>query len=161
VGNPVILFALIAVAFLLLGLWIGSRKGRSAAQKQLDQALASERLLAETREAGLREQLEAARADVAALRSKAEELAAVRQQLLDEEAKYAQMKADLATAFTGAAVDALRSNTESFLDLAKQKLGGQAREAEQTLEAKELAIKTMLDPLKETLGRLDSQTEME
>ena len=161
-GNPVILFALIAVAFLLLGLWIGSRKGRSAAQKQLDQALASERLLAETREAGLREQLEAARADVAALRSKAEELAAVRQQLLDEEAKYAQMKADLATAFTGAAVDALRSNTESFLDLAKQKLGGQAREAEQTLEAKELAIKTMLDPLKETLGRLDSQTrEME
>jgi hypothetical protein len=52
VENSAILFALIAVAFLLLGLWIGSRKGRSAAQKQLDQALASEHLLAETREAG-------------------------------------------------------------------------------------------------------------
>jgi DNA recombination protein RmuC len=48
------------------------------------------------------------------------------------------------------------------LELAKQQLGGQTNEAKQTLEAKELAIKNMLDPLKETLTKLDTQTrEME
>jgi len=85
------------------------------------------------------------------------------QGLLDNEAaKYTQMKADLDAAFKGAAADALRANTESFLTLAKQELGGQTNEAKQTLEAKELAIKNLLDPLKETLRKLDTQTrEME
>ncbi|MGA3134681.1 MAG: DNA recombination protein RmuC [Terracidiphilus sp.] len=85
------------------------------------------------------------------------------QGLLDNEAaKYTQMKADLDAAFKGAAADALRANTESFLTLAKQELGGQTNEAKQTLEAKELAIKNLLDPLKETLSKLDTQTrEME
>jgi DNA recombination protein RmuC len=162
VGNTAILLALVAVAFLFLGLWIGSRQGRSAAQKQLDQALAGERLLAEAREAGLREQLEAGRAEAAELRPKAEELTRVQERLRNEEAKYAQMKADLDSAFKAAATDALRSNTESFLALAKQQLGGQTNEAKLTLEAKELAIKKMLDPLNETLGKLDTQTrEME
>ena len=160
--NSAILFALIAVAFLLLGLWIGSRKGRSAAQKQLDQALASEHLLAETREAGLREQLEAARAQAAELRPKAEELTRVQERLRNEEAKYAQMKADLDSAFKAAAADALRSNTESFLALAKQQLGGQTNEAKLTLEAKELAINGMLDPMEKALKSLDAQArEME
>jgi DNA recombination protein RmuC len=157
VGNSAILLALIAVAFFLLCLWIGNRLGRSAAQKQTDQALASERLLAETRETGLREQLEAARAEAGELRPKAEELAAVRQQLIDEEAKYTQMKADLNSTFKAAAADALRSNTESFLALAKQQLGGQTNEAKLTLEAKEVAIKNMLDPLGAALKSLDEQ----
>ena len=156
-GNSAILLALIAVAFFLLCLWIGNRLGRSAAQKQTDQALASERLLAETRETGLREQLEAARAEAGELRPKAEELAAVRQQLIDEEAKYTQMKADLNSTFKAAAAAALRSNTESFLALAKQQLGGQTNEAKLTLEAKEVAIKNMLDPLGAALKSLDEQ----
>lgn len=84
--------------------------------------------------------------------------AGVQSQLKIEEAKYAQMKADLDSAFKGAAADALRANTESFLALAKQQLGGQTREAERTLEAKELAIKTMLDPLGVALKSLDEQT---
>lgn len=84
--------------------------------------------------------------------------AGAQSQLRSEEAKYAQMKADLDSAFKGAAADALRANTESFLALAKQQLGGQTREAEQTLEAKELAIKNMLDPLGVALKSLDEQT---
>ena len=79
-----------------------------------------------------------------------------------EEQKYAQLKASLDSAFKAAASDALRANTQSFLDLAKQELGGQSRDAKQTLEAKELAIKTMLDPLGKALKALDEQTrEME
>ncbi len=65
-------------------------------------------------------------------------------------------------AFKGVAADALRANTESFLTLAKQQLGGQTREAELTLEAKEQAIKNLLDPLGAALKSLDEQArEME
>jgi DNA recombination protein RmuC len=130
---------------------VGFRQGRT-------QALTSEQKLAEAREAGMREQLEAARTEIAELRPKAEELAAVRQQLKNEEAKYVQMKADLDTAFKSAAADALRANTQSFLAMAKQELGGQTQEAKQTLEAKELAIKNLLDPLGAALKSLDEQS---
>ncbi len=84
--------------------------------------------------------------------------AGARRQLKSEEAKYALMKADLDAAFKGAAADALRANTESFLALAKQELGGQTQEAKQTLEAKELAIKNLIDPLGAALKSLDEQT---
>ena len=78
--------------------------------------------------------------------------------LKNEEEKYAQIKAGLDAAFKGAAADALRANTESFLDLAKERLGGQTREAEQTLEAKKLAIRNLLDPLGAALRALDEQS---
>jgi DNA recombination protein RmuC len=84
------------------------------------------------------------------------ELARVREQAQEE--KYNQMKADLDTAFKSAAADALRANTQSFLALARQELGGQTQEAKQTLEAKELAIRNLIDPLDKALKSLDEQT---
>ncbi len=157
-----IVFALIAVGLFLFGLWLGLRQGKSAGTAQLQQAQENERRLAETREAGLRQQLETANGEIAMLRPRAEELVAVRQQLKDEQEKYAQMKADLDAAFKGAAADALRANTESFIVLAKRELGGQTQDAKQTLEAKELAIKNLLDPLGKVLAALDTQArEME
>ena len=146
--SSAVVFAVVAIAVFLLGLWIGIRQGRSGEQK-----------LAETREAPLREQLATARDEVTALKPKAEELTRVQEQLKNEQEKYAQMKADLDTAFKGAAADALRANTQSFLALAKQELGGQTNEATKTLEAKELAIKTMLDPLGAALKALDTQAQ--
>ncbi len=110
-GNSAVVFALVAVAVFLLGLWLGFRQGRSS----------------------------------------------IHPLLASEEEKYAQMKANLDAAFKGAAADALRANTESFLTLAKQQLGGQTREAELSLEARELAIKNMLDPLGAALKSLDEQ----
>ena len=102
-GYSAIVFALVAVAVFILGLWLGFRHGRSS---------------------------------VLSLPG------------LD--------------AFKGLAADALRANTESFLNLAKERLGGQAREAELSLEAKEQAIKNLLDPLGAALKSLDQQTrEME
>ena len=157
-----IVFALVAVAVFLFGLWLGWRQSRAGAKAQLDEALANERKIAEAREVGLREQLAAANAEIAGLKPKAEELAAVKQRLEDEEKRYAQMKEDIDAAFKGAAADALRANTQSFLALAKQELGGQTQDAKQTLEAKELAIRNLLNPLNEALTKLDTQTrEME
>jgi len=84
------------------------------------------------------------------------ELARTREQAQEE--KYNQMKADLDAAFKSAAADALRANTESFLVLAGQQLGGKTQEAKQTLEAKELAIKNLIEPLDKALKSLDEQT---
>jgi DNA recombination protein RmuC len=153
-GSSAIVFAIVAIAVFLIGLWIG----RSIAQRQHDRDLANERRLAETREAALLKQIESAEIDVAILKPKAEELTRVQEQLKNEQSKYAQMKADLDAAFKAAAADALRANTESFLALAKQQLGAQTQDAQQTLAAKELAIKTLLDPLEKTLKSLDEQT---
>jgi DNA recombination protein RmuC len=98
VSNSAVVFALVAVAVFILGLWMGFRHGRSSVHTTLG---------------------------------------------LD--------------AFKGVAADALRANTESFLDLAKERLGGQTREAEMALAAKEAAIKNLLDPLGAALKSLDEQ----
>ena len=86
------------------------------------------------------------------------ELGTARANLEAEINKYGQMKADLDKTFGDLAAQALRANNESFLTLAKQELGGQTKEANQNLAAKELAIKSLVDPLKETLSKLEAQT---
>ena len=193
-----------AIALFFVGFFLASRLRRQTAQSQADLTLAAEKKLAETREAALREQLEAARGEIALLRPRAEErerlqaqseerdarfqaltgekaalddrlravveerdslgrhLATAEQRLRDEESKYAQMKTDLDAAFKGAAADVLRANTQSFLALAKQELGGQTNEAKLVLEAREKAIQALLLPLEAALKQLDGQTrEME
>jgi DNA recombination protein RmuC len=134
--GSAIVFALVAIGVFLLGLWLGHRQARAGSQELLDEA----------------------KNEIRDLRPKAEELAAARQQLKNEQEKYAQMKADLDAAFKGAAADALRANTQSFLALARQELGGQTQEAKTTLEAKELAIRNLVDPLGAALKSLDEQT---
>jgi len=75
-----------------------------------------------------------------------------------QEEKYTQMKADLDKAFGNLAADALRANTQTFLDVARQELTGQTQDAKQALEARETAIKNMLDPLGVALKNIDEQT---
>ena len=79
--SSAIVLALVAVGVFLLGLWLGHWQGCAGAQTQLDEA----------------------KNEIKELRPKAEELAAAKQQLKNEEAKYTQMKADLDAAFKGAA----------------------------------------------------------
>ena len=134
-GSFAIAFSLIAIALFLVGMWLGNKQARGNAQLLLDEA----------------------KNEIKELRPKAEELAATRQQLKNEQEKYMQMKADLDEAFKGAAADALRANTQSFLDLAKLELGGRNQAAKQELDAKELAIKNLVDPLGLALKSLDQQ----
>ena len=49
-GSSAIALALVAVGVFVLGQWLGHRRGRAGAQTLLDQASASERELARTRE---------------------------------------------------------------------------------------------------------------
>ncbi len=157
-NGALIIVPFIAIGIFLVGLWLGNRQARSVSGGQLELTLEGERRAAAAREAGLREQIEAGWREIAELRPKAEELAATRQQLRGEEAKYAQMKAELDAAFKSAATDALLANTQSFLALARQELGGQTQESKHILETKEKAIQALLQPLETTLKQLDEQT---
>lgn len=152
--TVVAVVAVVAVMALLVGLQVGYGLGKS----RLTEAVENERKLAEVRESGFRGQLAVADGELTVLRPKAEELVRTQEQLKAEQAKYNQMKSDINETFKGMASDALRENSQSFLTIAKQELGGQNREAELTLEAKEQAIKELVGPLQETLSKLDEQT---
>jgi DNA recombination protein RmuC len=134
--GSIVVFAIVAVCLFLLGLFIVQRQGRAGMQTLLDEA----------------------RNELKELRPKAEELAAAKEREKAQEEKYLQMKADVDKAFADLASKALRDNNASFLLLAKQELGGQTQQAKQTLEAKELAIKNLVDPLGAALKSLDEQT---
>jgi DNA recombination protein RmuC len=157
-GSTAAVFALVAVAIALICLFLGHQWGRSTVKAQVEEALENERRFADAREFALRQQLDEKITEIAALKPRAEELTRVQEQLKHEQAKYDQMKGDLDVAFKGAAAEALRNNTESFLALARQELLGQAQEANRSLEAKEKAIHTLLQPLEVTLKQLDEQT---
>jgi DNA recombination protein RmuC len=139
-----------AVLGLLLGIYFG--KGSAAAQSRAQ----AERIAAQ--------EIETARLN--SLNSSAteqnlqlrEQLARAEERAIAQEQKYAQMKADLDSAFANLAAKALRENSASFLSLANEKLGAQSNEAKQTLEAKELAIRNLIGPLGVALGKLDEQT---
>jgi DNA recombination protein RmuC len=85
------------------------------------------------------------------------ELGTAKANVIAEKNKYVQMQTDLEKAFGDLAARALSDNNKSFLTLAKNELGGQNDAAKQTLEAKELAIKNLLDPLEKVLKSLDEQ----
>jgi len=131
-----IMLAIVAVGLFLLGLLLGQRQGKNAVLTQLDEA----------------------KSELKDLRPMAAELAAAKEREKAQEEKYTQMKADVDKVFGDLASRALRENNKSFLDLAKQELGAKNEEATRTLEAKELAIKKLVDPLDEALKSLDAQT---
>ena len=148
--QSLIVGAIAVFAGVLLGYWLG----KTAAQ-------AESRLLRE-RVTGLEAEKTAQAESAKGLQDSVTDLTgkvrAMEAQLAAEKDKYAQMQADLGRTFGDLAANALRANNQSFLDLAKLELGGQTRDAKNTLEAKEQAIKTMLDPLGAALKALDEQT---
>src|SRR5215203_4837012 len=88
---------------------------------------------------------------------------AVLQTRLEEERKASQEKltvlnnaeSKLADAFKALSADALRSNNQSFLDLAKQNLEAFQQNAKGDLERRQSAIDDLIKPLKESLEKVD------
>jgi DNA recombination protein RmuC len=143
-------WAIQVVAGLLLGYWLGKNYAK------VEKGLLGDRITGlESDKAALVIALKEAQDSVTHL---SYEVGAERASVAAEKDRFALMKAEIETAFKGLAADVLRANTESFLDLAKSRLGGQTREAEMTLEARERAIKSLLDPLGAALKSLAEQT---
>jgi len=90
---------------------------------------------------------------------------AVLQTRLEEERKAHQEKltllnnaeSKLADAFKALSADALRSNNQSFLDLAKQNLEAFQQNAKGDLERRQNAIGDLIKPLKESLEKVDGK----
>lgn len=77
-------------------------------------------------------------------------------------ALFNEAEKKLTAAFTALASEALKSNNKSFLDLAKQNLENFQQQAKGDLEKRQLAIDQMVQPVKESLAKLDTHvTEVE
>jgi DNA recombination protein RmuC len=146
---------IIGAVAVLVGVVLGYLLAKASARAE--SGLLREQIKAlETDRASQAAELKSLQADITRLTG---ELGTSEANLAAEKSKYAQMQADLEKAFGDLAAKALSANNQSFLTLAKQELGGQSAAAKQTLDAKELAIKTMLDPLGAALKALDAQTQ--
>ena len=66
---------------------------------------------------------------------------------------------DLRRAFQALAADALKSNNQSFLELAKTSLEKFQSESRTDLEAKQQAVETLVAPIKESLNKVDAQIQ--
>jgi DNA recombination protein RmuC len=65
--------------------------------------------------------------------------------------------AELRQAFQALAADALSSNNESFLQLARTRLDKYQAEAKGDLEARQKAVEALVTPIKESLNKVDAQ----
>jgi DNA recombination protein RmuC len=65
--------------------------------------------------------------------------------------------AEMRQAFQALAADALSSNNESFLQLARTRLDKYQAEAKGDLEARQKAVEALVTPIKESLNKVDAQ----
>ncbi len=134
-------------------------------------------LLTRSRTAGLEARMSLTREDLAAaqaelerqrkLNAEASARAAALQATLDHERRSAQEKLalldrasdELRQSFQALAADALKSNNQSFLQLAKTSLEKFQSEGRSDLEAKQKAVETLVAPIKESLNKVDAQIQ--
>ncbi|HTU01517.1 MAG TPA: DNA recombination protein RmuC [Candidatus Sulfotelmatobacter sp.] len=142
-----LLFALLGLALGALGAWVWAR-GRARA----DHAAAAElrrQLEAGQLEAGkLRTDVLTLSIDKAAVEARAQEARAAQEA---ERALLEQVKARLTETFRALAADALTTSQHDFLALAEQRFRTLAQEAGSDLEARQTAIETLVQPLKQSL----------
>jgi DNA recombination protein RmuC len=67
--------------------------------------------------------------------------------------------AELRPAFQALAAEALKSNNESFLDLAQTRLENYQADAKGDLEARQKAVEGLVTPIKESLNKVDAQIQ--
>jgi DNA recombination protein RmuC len=71
----------------------------------------------------------------------------------------ARMREQLQGVFGELARDTLKSNSEVFLQLARERLARQAGEAAAALKERETAIESLVQPIRETLARTEAQIQ--
>src|ERR1700704_2459125 len=118
----------------------------------------------------MEKELTAAKADLARLQQVHTELVAGRARLesaLELERKASNEKIELVTraseelrnSFKALAADALKSNNQQFLTLARENLGRFQSEARGDLEGRQKAVADMVAPVRESLSKVDAQIQ--
>jgi DNA recombination protein RmuC len=149
----------IAVSPLIIGLAIGLTIGalmwiglQTARISELRRALHQR----ESSVGHLQQDLAAARQECARTGA---ELAAAREASADKLAVLQTAEAKLREAFAALSSEALKSNNETFLQLARSSLGELQRTATLDLDGRQKAIETMVQPLKESLTKVDAKLQ--
>ncbi len=99
---------------------------------------------------------EALRADLAEARAR---IASEEQQRTRTAELLAQSEAQVRAAIEGASRLALDANSETFLKLAREVFGRDQAAASASLEAREVAIKQLLEPIRESLRKQEEQAQ--
>ena len=153
-----------------IGLWIALIFGALVGSALVYLALRLRSAAAEARLALIEKDLLAARNEFSRLQeanSRLREQAASLESTLQHERQSAAEKLDLINratdelreAFQALASDALKSNNQSFLQLAKASLEKFQSEAKGDLEARQKAVATLVAPIKDSLNKVDSQIQ--
>ena len=77
----------------------------------------------------------------------------------EREQALAQAREQLRTVFGELARDSLQSNSEVFLQLARERLARQQLDASQALKERETAIESLVGPIREALARTETQIQ--
>jgi len=145
-----------------VALWLHGRAQTAAARARLDEASRRtdglEQSLADRdRALGERQQtLGQAREESARL---AAELDAERRGAAEKLAALDRAGAQLREAFAALSAEALRQNNQSFLELARASLGEFQKQASTDLDGRQKAIAEVLQPVRESLARVDRQLQ--
>jgi DNA recombination protein RmuC len=150
-GTLVLLGGLVGSALAWLALRSRSA-GTAARLSLLEKELATARAeLARLQEANARLREQAAALDATLVHER--EAASEKLELID------RATTELREAFQALASDALRSNNQSFLQLAKASLEKFQSEAKGDLDARQKAVETLVTPIKESLDKVDVQIQ--
>jgi DNA recombination protein RmuC len=169
-GQAVIVILSIACG-IGIGVFIGRLLARDSVRSQYQNRMAEAERRTATAEAAvpeLRSQLKHKDAEADQLQQRLEteikartaaetSLESERRRLEEERRLLAEAQDRLKEAFQAVAAQALSSNNESFLQLAKSTLEKFQTEAKKDLEARETAVATLVDPIRESLTRVDAQ----
>ncbi len=146
----------------LLGLLFGSVLAwfwlrAQSAGRDARLALTAKDLLAAREELARQQESQAVlRAQAAALQSTLEH---ERKSAAEKLALIDRASDELRQAFQALAAEALKSNNQSFLQLAKTSLERFQSEAKGDLEARQLAVENLVAPIKDSLNKVDSQIQ--
>jgi DNA recombination protein RmuC len=154
-----------------IGVFIGRLLARDTVRSQYQNRIAEAERRTATAEAAvpeLRAQLKHKEAEADHIQERLEveikartaaetSLESERRRLEEERRLLAEAQDKLKEAFQAVAAQALNSNNESFLQLAKSTLEKFQTEAKKDLEARETAVATLVDPIKESLTKVDAQ----
>jgi DNA recombination protein RmuC len=146
--SPLIIGVAIGLALSAL-MWIALQASRIS---ELRRALHERESVA----AQLQQEVAAARQEAARL---AAELSAARQAAAEKFAVLQTAEAKLREAFAALSSEALRSNNEAFLQLARTSFNELQRTATLDLDGRQKAIETLVHPLKESLTKVDAKLQ--
>ena len=148
------LMGALVASFLAIGRRTALLQRLSAAEA----AAATEAARRHDNEAALHD-AETARRELERTLATGEERLAAAQRAIEEQRRFLlESRRELQDAFRSLAGEALRGSSEQFLTLAEQRLGAARSDARADLDERRQAVETLLEPLRETLGRLDERT---